>query len=119
MNGNVDAIAALINAGADLNAKDNDNPNPNTALEIATKLKHTDAIQLLSTAVKESQAPPALLKFLKSISFEKYVFNLVNCDYTTIAELKEATSDDLKECGLSPKARKGIIKGIKSYKDEL
>ena len=60
-----------------------------------------------------------LSKFLNSISFEKYFDNLVNCDYTTISDLKEASSDDLKECGLSPKARKAIAKGLKSYKEEL
>ena len=57
-------------------------------------------------AMKGAQPTP-LSKFLKSISSEKYELNLVNCDYTTISELKDASSDDLKECGLSPKARKG------------
>jgi len=113
--GKVDAIAALIKAGADVNAKNKDGK---TALDLATEYKQTDAIQLLSTALKDAQATP-LSKFLKSISFEKYFDYLVNCDYTTISDLKEASSADLKECGVSPKARKGIIKGLKSYKDEL
>ena len=59
------------------------------------------------------------VKHLTIVNPLNYLNALVNCDYTTISDLKEASSDDLKECGLSPKARKGIIKGLKSYKDEL
>ena len=43
--GKVDAIAALIKAGADVNAKDK---GGKTSLDVATEKKHTDVIQLLS-----------------------------------------------------------------------
>ena len=108
-NGKVNAIALLIKAGADMNAKNKDG---DTALDVATRAQNRATMHVLKEATP-------LSKFLKSISSEKYELNLVNCDYTTISELKDASSDDLKECGLSPKARKSIIKGIKSYKDEL
>ena len=41
----MNAIAALIKAGADVNAKDN---NGMTALDVATMMGETDVIQLLS-----------------------------------------------------------------------
>ena len=78
-----------------------------------------EIIQLLKDAEVTQQVTPELFLFLKSINYQKYLNNLAVCEYMTVADLKDASSDDLKECGVPPKVRKSIINGLKSYKDEL
>ena len=86
---------------------------------------HKEVVQILQPLVdqvkraEEANAAcvahaPEVAALLESVSWTKYCAKLLDCDYTSIAYLKEATASDLQDCGISPRARRQIMKAAGS-----
>ena len=111
--GHKEIVQLLLDAKADFNVQNEDGK---TALMVAaerTSSRHEEIVQMLNDYAKA----PELLYFLKSVSLEKYIAHLILCDYVTVADLKHASSEDLKECGIPPVSRKKIRTSIETYQE--
>jgi len=114
-NGNMEILQLLIKGKADIKAQTN---HGETALMKATENDHTEVIKFLQGGYKVI-IYEQLSTFLQTISLQKYFDALVACDYETVTDLKKASKNDLKECGIPPKSRKIIKKALAKYKTEL
>jgi ankyrin repeat protein len=116
-NGHKEVVGRLIEAKADVDAKDK---NGDTAVSLATAKGHMEIARLLETTQQLEQErqthSPELVRFLNFVSLDKYLEHLVRCDYDSVADLKEATLEDLKECGIPPKSRKSMKKALLTYR---
>ena len=111
--GHKEIVQLLLDAKADFNVQNEDGK---TALMVAaerTSSRHEEIVQMLNDYAKA----PELLYFLKSVSLEKYFAHLILCDYVTVADLKDASSEDLKECGIPPVSRKKLRTSIETYQE--
>ena len=89
-----------------------------TALAFDVYKDHKELVGMLQQVeleTKRTKGAPEVFALLQTVSFTKYLDLLLRCEYMTILDLKDASSNDLKECGLPPRVRNILLHAVLAF----